>query len=794
MKKSRGIISLILVAAVMIFLGFTCIFGLNSWDMGAAKNINLGLDLEGGVSITYRAVGETPSQEDMDDTVYKLQRRVEEYSTEAQAYQQGDDRISIEIPGVQDANTILEELGQPGSLYFIRQNDSSGNPNYSVNAEGTAYELTKTIDELVADGSIVLTGNEVESASAGTYADQTTNATQYVVELKLNDEGTAAFADATQEAYAASESIAIYYDGELVSVPNVNNVIENGEAQITGMASYEEAESLASTIRIGGLNVELEEISSEVVGAQLGQEALDTSLLAGAIGLAIVCIFMCFVYLLPGLASSLALLLYTELVLILLNAFDITLTLPGIAGIILGIGMAVDANVIIFARVKEELSDGKSVHAALNAGFHKAMSAIIDGNVTTLIAAGVLWLRGSGSVRGFAQTLALGIVVSMFTALVITRLIVYSFYALGIRNKKVYGKELKKRKTIDFLGKRRVFFAISIVLCLSGFVFMGINHARGIGAMNYSLDFVGGTSTNVTFDKEYTLEEIDSEMIPDLEDITGDANIQVQTVQGTNQVIFKSQTLDLNEREEFAQYMEENYGVAATDITTENISSTVSSEMRSDAVVAVIIATICMLLYIWFRFKDIRFATSAVVALVHDVLVVFAFYVIARVSVGNTFIACMLTIVGYSINATIVIFDRIREELKTKSREQSLKDLVNHCIMQTLTRSIYTNLTTFIMVVVLYILGVSSIKEFAAPLMVGIACGTYTSICITGALWYVMKTKLGAQAKEIAAEEAKLIGMAGQPAAQAADTAEESVKTADANTSKPKKKKKKRKQ
>ena len=540
--------------------------------------------------------------------------------------------------------------------------------------------------------------------------------------------------------------------------------------------------------------MELEEISSEVVGAQLGQEALDTSLLAGAIGLAIVCIFMCFVYLLPGLASSLALLLYTELVLILLNAFDITLTLPGIAGIILGIGMAVDANVIIFARVKEELSDGKSVHAALNAGFHKAMSAIIDGNVTTLIAAGVLWLRGSGSVRGFAQTLALGIVVSMFTALVITRLIVYSFYALGIRNKKVYGKELKKRKTIDFLGKRRVFFAISIVLCLSGFVFMGINHARGIGAMNYSLDFVGGTSTNVTFDKEYTLEEIDSQMIPDLEDITGDANIQVQTVQGTNQVIFKSQTLDLNEREEFAQYMEENYGVAATDITTENISSTVSSEMRSDAVVAVIIATICMLLYIWFRFKDIRFATSAVVALVHDVLVVLAFYVIARVSVGNTFIACMLTIVGYSINATIVIFDRIREELKTKSREQSLKDLVNHCIMQTLTRSIYTNLTTFIMVVVLYILGVSSIKEFAAPLMAGIACGTYTSICITGALWYVMKTKLGAQAKEIAAEEAKLIGMAGQPAAQAADTAEESVKTADANTSKPKKKKKKRKQ
>ena len=799
MKKSRGILSLILVAAVIVLLGVTSFFGLNSKGMGSARNINLGLDLEGGVSITYQAKGETPSQEDMDDTVYKLQRRVEEYSTEAQAYQQGDNRISIEIPGVQDANQILEELGQPGNLYFIRQNDSDGNPNYSVNADGTAYELTKSIDELEADGSIVLTGTEVESASAGTYSDQTTGAAQYAVELTLNDEGTEAFAAATEEAAQNSESIAIYYDGELISVPRVNDAIENGQAEITGMESYEAAENLASTIRIGGLSIELEEISSEVVGAQLGEEAVSTSLLAGAIGLAIVCVFMCFVYLLPGFAASLALIIYTELVLVLLNAFDITLTLPGIAGIILGIGMAVDANVIIFARVKEELSDGKSVHAALHAGFHKAMSAIIDGNVTTLIAAAVLWLRGSGPVRGFAQTLALGIVVSMFTALVVTRLIIYSFYGIGIRNKKVYGKLLKKRRTFDFLGKRKIFFTVSIILCLSGFVFMGINHARGIGAMNYSLDFVGGTSTNVTFNETYTLDEIDSEMIPDLEEITDDPNIQVQTVEGTTQVIFKSQTLDLQEREAFAQYMADNYGVDAKNITTENISSTVSSEMRVDAIVAVVIATICMLLYIWFRFKDIRFATSAVLALVHDVLVVLAFYVIARVSVGNTFIACMLTIVGYSINATIVIFDRIREELRTKGRNESLKELVNHCIMQTLTRSIYTNLTTFIMVVVLYILGVSSIKEFAAPLMVGTACGTYTSVCITGALWYVMKTRVGAQPKEIAAAEAAALtaegasgeGTASEVKADGGENASAANMNGAKSNGKPKKKKRK---
>ncbi len=786
MKKSKGILSLILVAAAMVLLGVTTIRGLNSEGMGAAKNINLGLDLEGGVSITYEVKGDTPSQEDMDDTVYKMQRRVEQYSTEAQAYQEGDNRISIEIPGVQDANEILEELGQPGSLYFIKHYDSENNANYSLNSDGE-YVLDKTIEELQESGSVVLTGSEVKSASAGSQESQTTGAVQYVVEISLNDEGTAAFAEATQEAYDnGNDTIAIYYDGDLISVPRVNAVISDGKAIIEGNMSYEEAEQMASTIRIGGLNLELEEISSKVVGAQLGEEAVSTSLLAGAIGLVIVCVFMIVVYLLTGLASSIALVIYTGLVLVLLNAYDITLTLPGIAGIILGIGMAVDANVIIFARVKEELSAGASVHAALKAGFHKAMSAILDGNITTLIAAAVLWFRGSGPVKGFAQTLALGIVVSMFTALVVTRLIVYAFYAIGIRTPKVYGRMKEPRKPIDFLGKRKVFFIISILLCVSGFVGMGINQARGVGAMNYSLDFAGGTATTVTFDKEYTLDEIDSQMIPELEDITGDNNIQVQTVKGSNQVVFKTQTLDLAKREAFEKYMQDEFGVTE-ELLTENISATVSSEMRSDATVAVIIATICMLLYIWFRFKDIRFATSAVMALVHDVLVVLAFYVIARVSVGNTFIACMLTIVGYSINATIVIFDRIREELKVNGAGGDLKELVNRCITQTLTRSIYTSLTTFIMVAVLYVLGVSSIKEFALPLMVGIICGAYSSVCITGALWYVMKTR--GQAKQAAVSADGVDTLAGGAASVSGVGVSGAQGTADTSNSVKKKNK-----
>ena len=746
MKKSKGIISLILTVVLIALLGFTTVVGFGKGQTGAAKNIKLGLDLEGGVSITYQVKGDTPSKEDMSDTIYKLQKRVEQYSTEATVYQEGDNRISIEIPGVTDANEILSELGQPGSLYFIKEKDSDGNPNYGLDTSGH-YVLAKSMDELKEEGSVVLTGTDIKSAKSGSYQDSTTGANENVVQLSMTKEGTEKFAEATKAAKEAKETIAIYYDGELISVPSVNAEITDGQAMIEGNMSYEEAEQLASTIRIGGLSVELEEIRSNVVGAQLGEEAISTSLMAGAIGLAIVFVFMCMVYLLPGLASSLALVIYTGLILVLLNAFDITLTLPGIAGIILGIGMAVDANVIIFARVKEELTAGKSVKSALNAGFHKAMSAILDGNITTLIAAAVLWLKGSGTVKGFAQTLALGIVVSMFTALVITRMIVYAFYAVGIRNTKLYGRIKEERAPIDFLGKRKIFFAVSVVVILIGFVFMGVNAGTGKGVLNYSLEFKGGTSTNVTFDKAYTLKEIDETMIPDLEKVTDDPNIQVQTVANSNQVIFKTQTLDLEKREAFAKYMADKFGVEEKDITTENISSTVSSEMRVDAIIAVAIATVFMLLYIWLRFKDIRFATSAVVALIHDVLVVLAFYVIARISVGNTFIACMLTIVGYSINATIVIFDRIREEMKTKKRTEELDTLVNRCITRTLTRSIYTSLTTFVMVAVLFIMGVSSIKEFALPLMVGIICGAYSSVCITGALWYVMKTKIGKKAE-----------------------------------------------
>lgn len=743
MKKSRGVLVLVLTVIVTALLIFTSAVGWGPTGTGAAKNINTGLDLAGGVSITYEASEENPSADDMSDTIYKLQQRVEQYSTESQVYQEGNNRIVVEIPGVTDANAILEELGKPGSLYFIAETDADGNDNYTLNTQTGEYELTKTIEELQEDGSIVLTGTDVSDARAVVGQDDLGNNTQNVVNLSLTEEGTKKFADATAKAYENNESIGIYYDGHFVSVPSVNAEITDGQAMIEGMEDAQEAEELASTIRIGGLNLELSELRSSVVAAQLGQEAISTSLLAAAIGLALIILFMIFVYRIPGFVAGIALVIYVCLDLIALNAFDLTLTLQGIAGIILSIGMAVDANVIIYARIQEEIAAGRSVRTALKNGFSKAFSAIFDGNVTTLIAAFVLNWLGSGTIKGFAQTLALGIVLSMFTALVISRLLINAIYAVGVRNEKFYGKR-KERKPIPFLQKRKIFFIVSAVLIISGPVGMVAYNAATGSPLNYSLEFQGGTSTNVTFNEELSMDEIDSQVVPVVEEITGDANVQATKVVDSNQVIIKTVTLDVDQREALEQALVDDFGVDASAITSESISSTVSSEMRQDAVLAVAVAAVMMLFYIWFRFKDIRFASSAVLALLHDVLIVFAFYVLARVSVGNTFIACMLTILGYSINATIVIFDRIRENLKTNKvkNDKELETLVNASITQTLTRSIYTSLTTFISIFMLFLLGVSSIREFALPLMVGIVCGGYSSVCLTGAMWYVMKTKI----------------------------------------------------
>ena len=754
MKKSNAIITLLVFLAVLAGVAFIDVKGIDGNGKVAASDITLGLDLAGGVSITYEVVGdEEPSATDLADTKRKLEERVYNYSNEAQVYLEGNDRINVEIPGVTDANAILEELGNPGTLYFLAQKGSDGNDNYSQtivqDEDGNAslvYVLNRSIDEIVADGCVVLNGSDIKSAEAVPYQDsQTGNTSSYCIDLLLNDEGRQKFADATTSAYQNGETIAIYYDGKVICAPTVNGALTDGRAQISGNYTYEDAEKLASLIRIGGLKLELNEIHSKVVGAQLGSDAIKTSLEAGAIGLAVIAVFMIGVYFLPGFVASIALLLYTALIVLLLNGFDITLTLPGIAGIILSIGMAVDANVIIFARIREELATGKTVKSSEKIGFDKALSAILDGNITTLIAALVLLIFGSGSIKGFAQTLILGIVLSMFTALFVTRWLLRAFYAIGFTSEKWYGVG-KEHKALDFVGKRWVYFAISLVLIVGGFVMMGVNKAQTGNPLNLSLDFVGGTSMTVTFNEQKSLSELETDVIPEMEKIAGSA-VQPQPVQNSTDVVFKTNALDVTKRDAIEEMLLDKYGVENEQIVMETIGGTISKETTVKTFASVCVAMVCMLIYIAIRFKNISFGAGGVLALLHDVLVVLAFYAAAKVSVGSTFIACMLTLVGYSINATIVVYDRIRENRSQMGSGADLKDVINRSITQTLSRSIFTSLTTFIMVAALYVLGVTAIREFALPLMVGIACGTYSSVFLAGSMYYMMQKNKKAVSK-----------------------------------------------
>ena len=710
--KKKGLLHLFIIIAIIGLCSYITLVGITSAHKGSAKNIKLGLDLAGGVSITYEATKDNPTATEMKDTIQMMQQRAEVYSTESSVVQVGDNRIEIDIPGVADADEVLKSLGKEGSLDFVAEDDmkldKKGNPQY-----------TKT----------VCTGKHIKKAEAGTQQNEVTKNKEYVVELSFNAKGTKLFADATKAAYPTKKKIYIVYDGKVLSDPNVQAEITDGKAVISGsFDTYDKAEELASMIRIGALPVELKEIQSQVVGAQLGQDAIQTSLLAGAIGFALVVIFMLVFYRLPGLAASIALVFYLVLMLVALNGLNITLTLPGVAGIILNIGMAVDANVIIFTRIKEELAKGKSVQTSIKLGFEKALSAIVDGNVTTLIAAFVLYIKGSGTIRGFATTLAMGIILSMFTALYITKYILQAMYSLGVDDVKYFGVE-KPRRQIKFVQNRVKFFVISGVLIAGCVVCLIVNKATSGNILNYGLDFLGGTTYDIPFGKDT---KIDSSLKKEVESIFAKNS-------NSNDIVISE--VSEEQRANVTNELSKKYSIKEKNIQIQSISASVSGEMKRDAVLAVIIAAICMLIYIWFRFKDIVFAGSAVLALLHDVIVVLLVYAAAKISVGNTFIACMLTIVGYSINATIVIFDRIRENIGTRSSitDERLSEIVNDSITQTLTRSINTSLTTFFMVFMLAILGVDSVREFAIPLLAGIVCGAYSSVCITGTLWYTIK-------------------------------------------------------
>lgn len=740
----KGLLHLAIILAVVVLFSVAVFIGLGRQHKGSAKNILLGLDLAGGVSITYETVRDDCTEEEISDTVYKLQKRAESYNTESQVYKEGENRINVDIPNAENPREALEKMGTAGSLYFISNdvyNEAMKNYKYSYNDEGQVV-----FEDGVQFSDIICEGSDVDTAKAATVTRQTTGITENVVNVEFTGSGANKFADASTYAYNhGEEPIHIVYDNTVISSPNVQAPITEGHCEISGgFKEFEEADYLATTIRIGALPIELNVLRYNVVGAKLGAEAIETSLIAALIGFIILIIFMIAYYRIPGVAASIALIFYIGAVMLAINGLDVTLTLPGIAGVILSVGMAVDANVIIFTRIKEELATGKTVQSAIKIGFEKATSAIVDGNVTTLIAAAVLWFLGSGTVKGFAQTLAIGIILSMFTALVISKLVLKAFYNLGLNDVKFYGVQ-KEASKIHFVKNTYKYFAFSGILFAICIVALIVNKATTGQILNYGLDFVGGTSTQITFDEGTVIDQDAKNNIGDIfKSNTATNEIEISDVEGENAILVKTKELSLDENDAVTDALiNSEYKIQEGNIQTQTISATVSDEMRKDAIIAVIIASICMLIYIWIRFKDIGFGASSVLALIHDVIVVLMVYAVFKnwISVGNTFIACMLTIVGYSINNTIVVFDRVRENARMKPGKAQLAEVIDLSINQTISRSVNTSLTTFFMVFMLVILGVDSVRQFAIPLLAGIVFGCYSSICIAGTLYYKLKTR-----------------------------------------------------
>lgn len=724
-SKLRKFLAGLVVIAVLVGW-YISIFGIG--EITSIKDaMKFGLDINGGVYVVLEAeqddikdFSDEELTETMEQTRAVLNNRVNAMGiSEATVSLEGKDRIRVEMPGVEDAQQAIEQIGKTAKLRFM-----------------------------LADGSEALSGDDVKDASI----DTDTENGGYKIVMEFTGEGGKKFEDATRKAFAnnlpvskefseagiPSNSVIIMLDEEIVTAPVVDRgAISGTNCEITsrgGGYSKEEASNTAALIRGGALPISLNEVTSSVQTATIGYNALNKSIIAGAIGLCLVFVLMLLMYNVLGLLADIALLLYVLIVLWVMAGLGSVLTLPGIAGIILSIGMAVDANVIIFARIKEEIGLGKTIRVAVDQGFKHALTTVLDAQITTLIASVVLYEIGSTTVKGFALTLMIGIIVSIFTAVVVTQL----FVGL-VANSKTFAKNkyfgvnedgTPKRllkKDFSFIKNRKVFYCCSTAVIVIGLVFAGF---RGF---NYGIDFTGGTMIQLDMGQKVDVEEVkDTVAEYDLEELSiilsGDKQEQV--------LLKTTSALDNEARTEVINSLEEKFGVTDDDIlASEEFGPTVGKELKTNALKSVLIAAVGMLIYIIFRFKSWKYGVSSIAGILHDVLVVLAFYAIFNVTINNPFIAGILTVVGYSINDTIVIFDRIRENKKLYKKDSS-EVVIDRSINQTLSRSIMTSLTTLICMVPMFFMVSTSIREFIIPLMVGVLAGTYSSIFLCSPLFY----------------------------------------------------------
>ena len=727
----------VLVIVVLVFGWFVTLFGIGDQSKDdAIKSVKdalkYGLDINGGVYVVMEAqTDKTGDQlkELMDQTRAVIDNRVNQMGVaEASVTIEGTNRIRVEMPGVENADEAIQAIGKTAKLYFV-----------------------------LADNSIVLDGSNVKDAQIAT------DGGHYKILLEFDSEGAALFEEGTRKAVngevtstidgMSNNEIAIVLDNEIVVHPEVREVISGGNCEMTGNYSKEEATMTAALIRGGALPVELVEVQSSVQTATIGAHALDKSIVAGAIGLAIVFLLMIIFYGMLGFVADIALLLYVIMFLWSMVAFNVVLTLPGIAALILSIGMAVDANVIIFARIKEEICAGKSIRVAVDAGFKNALSTVLDAQITTLIAAVVLYEVGTTSVKGFALTLMIGIIISIFTAVVITQLFI-SLLANSPKfaKNKYFGvnedgtPKQMLNKTFSFIKHRKIFYIVSVSIIVIGLLW------SVIFGMNYGIDFTGGTTIQVDLGKQVAIEDVEKT----LKDYELDPQI-IYAGEGNTQVVIKTiKSLDNAGRNEVINTLQQAYGITEDDdLAPEQFGPSVGDELKVNALKAIIIASIGMLIYIIFRFKSWKYGLSAVAGVVHDVLIVIAFYAIFGFTINNPFIAAILTLVGYSINDTIVIFDRIRENKAIYTRDNNEVN-IDRSINQTLNRTIMTSLTTLVVMVPLCIMVSSSIREFIIPLMVGVIVGCCSSIFICSPLYYdLCKKDEGSKYLKSTAKKAK---------------------------------------
>lgn len=700
-RKAISIAQLCVILVLIVLAGFVALNGFGKGTMVQymkpwGEAISLGLDLRGGVYTVYQAQSDGVEDFDgkMDTTVNILTGRLTRQGfTEATVTRQGNDRIRIEIPDVKDPNEILTIIGTPAHLVF---KDNAGN--------------------------VVMEGQEVKEA----YISQDDTGTPCVA-FRLSDVGTKQFAEAT--AANLNRTISIELDGEVISAPTVNSVIAGGSGiiQSPGM-TVEEASNLAMLIQSGALPLDISQLEVSAISATLGVEALDKAILAAVIGVILVMLFMIARYRLCGVIADIALTVYILLVIFLLAVTGAQLTLPGVAGIILGIGMAVDANVIIFERIREELNAGRPLFSSVKKGFSNALSAIMDSNVTTIIAALVLLWFGTGSIKGFAITLSISVITSMFTAVVVTHGLLNIFVNLGIENKALYARPAKENEGHVLKDRSKICIRVSAIVIAVALVMS----VFGFG-MNLGIDFTGGIIMEYDMGEDYQVTDIQTALA---NQGISDAQIQVTGEDGQKAQI---RIRDVENPDEMRAALEAELSAKYTGmqfITVDRVGAVAGRDLILNALKSVLVAAALMLLYIAIRF-DFYSGLAAVIGLVHDVLIMVALMVFLRpfVQVNTTFIAAMLTIVGYSINNTIVIFDRIRENVHGSMRGKPRAEIVTASIRECFTRTVSTTLTTLLTTVTLFVLGVASIREFTLPLIVGIVSGVYSANAINGYVW-----------------------------------------------------------